>query len=227
MLQEVTIKAKKPDSTMLLRFHKVFGKPSYEFTDKKYNFNGRPNVIQAIQNQIPGLNMLFDALTNRVSIRWNRGGSPEVWVDGIKVNSINETGFFSADVISRIEVYRQNESIAFPAGLIAIFTKSFVAGSDLATADTPPAEGIKRFKMAGFYTPKKFYLPENEADAIKLFQLKKRSTIYWNPDVVTDNEGKVKIIFQAIGNPGKYRAEVVGYDENGRIIKSEKRFSIE
>ena len=171
--------------------------------------------------------MLFDALTNRVSIRWNRGGSPEVWVDGIKVNSINETGFISADVISRIEVYRPNESIAFPAGLIAIFTKSFVAGSDLVTADTPPAEGIKRFKMAGFYTPKKFYLPEKEVDATKLFQLKKRATIYWNPDVFTNSEGKAKVSFQAIGNPGNYRAEVVGYDENGRIIKSEQKFSIE
>ena len=227
VLQEVGIKAKKPDTTMLMRFHKIFGKPTYEFSDKKINFNGKLNFIQAIQNRIAGLNITFDALTGNMSMVWNRGGAPEVWVDGIKVNSINETRFVTADMIDRIEVYRQNMSMVFPTGLISIFTKSFISGSDLEVAQTPPAKGIKRFKMLGFYSPKNFYLPKNELDTAKLYQLKNRSTIYWNPDVFTNDEGRAKVSFQAIGKPGKYRIEIVGYDMNGKIIKVEKGFTID
>ncbi|MFY7909349.1 MAG: carboxypeptidase-like regulatory domain-containing protein [Emticicia sp.] len=227
LLQEVNVKAKKPDTTMLLRFHKVFGKPSYEFTDKKYNFNGKLNFIQTIQGRVPGLIMKFDAATGIVGIGWSRGGPPpEIWVDGIRVNNINEVTA-TADMIARIDVHRQNRSIIAPNGIIAIYTKNFMAGSDLSLVNTPPAEGIKRFKMAGFSTPKKFYLPENELDDTKLFQLKNRSTIYWNPDIFTNNEGKAKVSFQAIGNPGKYRVEIVGYDENGKVTKSQKTFTID
>ncbi len=226
VLDAVMVKAKKPDSSMLGKFHKLFGKPAYEFTAAKYNFNGRLNFIQALQGQIAGLNITYDGAGGRMNIAWNRGGVPEVWVDGMKMNSINDVGI-TADMIAKIEVYSQGRSVIFPSGNIAIFTKNFVAGSDLGFADVPPAEGIKRFKMAGFYTPKQFYLPNNEFDSAKIFQLENRSTIYWNPDVFSNAEGKAKVSFQAFGKPGKYRIEVVGYDEKGRIIKSEKRFRVD
>ena len=80
--------------------------------------------------------------------------------------------------------------------------------------------------MIGFYTPKKFYLPENETDATKMFQLKNRSTIYWNPMVLTDDKGKAKISFQAFGKAGNYRIEIVGYNEKGKITKMERGFNI-
>ena len=204
----------------------MFGKPAYEFTDKKYDFNGKLNFIQAIQGRIPGLIMKFDAARGIVSLSWNRGGPPpEIWVDGSQVRDINSVTA-TPYMISRIEVYRQNRSIVFPSGMISIFTKNFVAGEAVALTNTPPAEGIKRFKMAGFYTPKKFYLSKNETDATKIFQLKNRSTIYWNPAVLTDDKGKAKISFHAIGKPGNYRIEVVGYDENVKIVKMERGFSI-
>ncbi len=225
LLQEVNVKAKKPDTTMLLRFHKIFGKPAYEFTDKKYNFNGKLNFIQTIQGKVPGLNIKFDGATGVMDLTWNRGRTPEIWVDGVQMKSINET-IIDPDMISRIEVYQQNRSVVFPSGMIAIFTKNFVTGEDLTFTDTPTTEGIKRFKMIGFYTPKKFYLPENETDATKMFQLKNRSTIYWNPAVLTDDKGKAKISFQAIGKPGNYRIEVIGYNEKGKITKIERGFSI-
>jgi hypothetical protein len=225
LLQEVSVKAKKPDTTMLLRFHKMFGKPAYEFTDKKYNFNGKLNFVQAIQGKVPGLNIKFDGATGVMDLTWNRGGTPEIWVDGVQMKNINEM-LVDPDMISRIEVYQQNRSVVFPSGMIGIFTKSFIAGSNVVLNDTPPAEGFKRFKMIGFYTPKKFYLPENETDATKIFQLKNRSTIYWNPVVLTDDKGKAKISFQAIGKPGSYRIEVIGYNEKGKIIKMERGFNI-
>lgn len=227
ILQEVAIKAKKPDTTMLMRLQRIYGKPSFVFTDKQIDFNASPNLIQTLQGRVAGLIIKFDALTGVQSVVWSRGGAPQIWVDGVRMKDMTDVAsFVSPNMIARIDVHRQNTTIIAPSGIIAIYTKSFMAGSDLSPINSPPAEGIKRFKMAGFYTPKKFYLPENELDATKLFQLKNRSTIYWNPNVFSDNYGKAKLSFQAIGNPGQYRVEIVGYDADGKIIKMETRFVI-
>lgn len=229
VLQEVAIKAQKPDTTMLMRLHKFIGKPSQIFTDKKINFNAGPNFIQALQGRVVGLNIKFDALTGVQNVVWNRGGlPPEIWVDGVQMRNMTEAGsFVSPDMIARIDVHRQNTTMVAPGGIIAIYTKSFMAGSDLSLVNTPPAEGVKRFKMAGFYSPKKFYIPDNQDIETKLQQLINRSTIYWNPEVMTNNEGQAKVSFRAIGKSGKYRIEIVGYDENGKITKAEKTFSID
>ncbi|MDZ7934067.1 MAG: TonB-dependent receptor [Emticicia sp.] len=215
MLQEVTVKTKKPDTTMLMKIHKFIGRPSFVFSSEKINFNGRPNFIEAIQGKVAGLNIRFDALRGVQSVSWNRGGGvPQIWVDGVQMRSMTDAGnFLSADMIARIDVHRQNASIVAPDGIIAIYTKAFMAGSSLSLIDTPPADGIRRFMMQGFYTPRKFYEPDDEAIKNKDFQLKNRSTIYWNPDVMTNNEGDAKVSFPAIGKPGKYRIEVVGFDE--------------
>jgi CarboxypepD_reg-like domain/TonB-dependent Receptor Plug Domain len=227
MLKEVAVKAKRPDTTMLMRMHKFIGKPSFTFTDAKVNFNAGFNFIQALQGKVPGLDIKFDALTGVQSAVWSRGRAPEIWIDGVQAKSMTDAGFLSPDMIARIDVHRQNRSVVAPTGIIAIYTKAFMAGSDLSFSNTPPADGIKRFKMQGFYTPRSFYVPDIQAIEEKLNQLKSRSTIYWNPEVITDNEGNTKVSFRAVGKPGKYRIQVVGFDEYGKIVKHEKTFNLD
>jgi hypothetical protein len=227
MLEEVAVKGKKTDTTMLMRMHKFIGKPSFTLTDEKVNFNAGFKFIQALQGKVPGLDIKFDALTGVQSAVWSRGGFPEIWIDGVQVRSMTDAGFLSPDMIARIDVHRQNRTVVAPTGIIAIYTKSFMAGSDLSFTNTPPADGIRRFKMQGFHTPRNFYVPDNQAVETKLEQLKNRSTIYWNPEVITNNEGKAEVSFRVVGKPGKYRVEIVGFDEYGKITKHEKIFNLD
>ena len=47
-----------------------------------------------------------------------------------------------------------------------------------------------------------------------------RSTIYWNPSVVADTEGRAHVEFYAADSPVDYRVVVEGVCKNGVIISS-------
>ena len=47
-----------------------------------------------------------------------------------------------------------------------------------------------------------------------------RSTIYWNPSVVADAEGRAHVEFYAADSPVDYRVVVEGVCKNGMIISS-------
>lgn len=230
-LGEVSVRAKRKDTTQIMRMHKIFGKPTYEFTNKTLNFEGRFHFILALQGRIAGLEIFFDAATGNIRFRSLKHGDwqPIIWLDGIRYDDINNLNFLTNDMIARIDVYRTNSAMIVPgrsAGLIAIYTKSFIAGDDLSIINTPPADGMRRFKFNGFSKPKTFHLPDYEQDKDKMNYYENRSTIYWNPDLKTNNSGQVDAVFPAIGKSGKYRVEVVGYDENGKVVKTESNFEI-
>lgn len=44
-----------------------------------------------------------------------------------------------------------------------------------------------------------------------------RSTIHWEPNVVTDEKGKASLEFYTADGPGKYLITVEGIDLQGRI----------
>jgi hypothetical protein len=231
-LAEIAVKAKKKtDTTMVTRMHKIFGKPTYGFTDKNLRLEGRTHFIQAIQGKVAGLEVFFDASTGKIFLRSSKHGDwqPAISFDGIMYEDINDLSWVVPSTIARIDVYRTNSAMIVPgrkAGLIAIYTKTYLGGDEQAFEDIP-AEGIKRFRFDGFYTPKSFKMPDFQEDLQKMATFENRTTIYWNPDVKTDNFGEAKINLQAIGKSGKYRIEVVGYDAKGNVTKSEAGFEIE
>ncbi len=232
-LAEVAVREKRRlDTTQITRMHKIFGKPTYEFTDKDLNFEGKTHFIQAIQNKVAGLEVFIDAVTGQIRLRSLKHGDaqPVIWLDGIRYDNINQLSHLTGAMIARIDVYRTNTAMIVPkfsAGLIAIYTKSFIAGDDLGFEALPPAEGIRRFKFRGIHTPKNFYILDVQKDKLEMSGFENRSTLYWKPDLLTNHLGEAKLMLTAYGKVGTYRVEVIGYDENGRISKTTKQFEIQ
>jgi hypothetical protein len=61
-----------------------------------------------------------------------------------------------------------------------------------------------------FYSPK--YAPNSQADQTDI-----RSTVFWAPNIITDEHGKAKISFFAADNPGTYTFIIEGTDLQGHL----------
>ncbi len=78
--------------------------------------------------------------------------------------------------------------------------------------------GAVKLKLPGFATPKVFYVPkyypDNIADQI---EYNVKPVLYWNPEVVTDKNGKAEINFPVGPWQQKMQIRIEGTDLKGRI----------
>ena len=81
---------------------------------------------------------------------------------------------------------------------------------------TRKIQGVDLYKPMPFASTKQFYSPRysitDKADGKD-----QRSTIHWEPNIMTDNEGKAVISFYSADNPGTYSIMMEGSDMNGSI----------
>ena len=76
--------------------------------------------------------------------------------------------------------------------------------------------GTYVFRPMPFSLPKKFYSPKyNSNSTANLTDI--RSTIYWEPDIITDKEGKAIVKFYTTDNPGSYSLIIEGSDMQGNL----------
>jgi TonB-dependent SusC/RagA subfamily outer membrane receptor len=80
------------------------------------------------------------------------------------------------------------------------------------------APGIVTFNPKGFTISREFYSPKYDtASAGSRTDL--RTTIYWNPQVVTDKDGKAQFEFYNADEPGTYRVVIEGIDAAGHLAR--------
>ncbi|MBB5438330.1 hypothetical protein HDC92_002005 [Pedobacter sp. AK017] len=75
--------------------------------------------------------------------------------------------------------------------------------------------GTYLYKPLAFSLPKKFYSPKylNKDSSVPDI----RSTIYWEPNIITDEKGEATVSFYAAGQPSSYTIAVEGSDMNGQL----------
>jgi hypothetical protein len=89
----------------------------------------------------------------------------------------------------------------------------------------PPATNIGRMVVNGYSVQREFYSPAyNKANEGKGADL--RSTIYWNPNIVTGTEGKALVSYFTADQAGTYRAVAEGIDIDGRLARQVYTFTV-
>lgn len=78
-----------------------------------------------------------------------------------------------------------------------------------------PSKGILPITVDGFYKAREFYAPKYESKIINQPDL--RSTIYWNPELLTDKDGNSTFSFYNSDGTGTYRLLIEGIDNKGNI----------
>ena len=107
--------------------------------------------------------------------------------------------------------------------VIVITTK--MGDDDIANIKTVQHFGY--YSPAGYYKARVFYSPAYEALKTKIPYEDKRTTIYWNPEIITDKNGKASFEFFNADDKGTYRLLVEGIDNNGNIIRNILNYKVE
>lgn len=149
-----------------------------------------------------GFNIINSIRIDKISTtKVSQTAGPQAWFDTNK----QLFNYLSAEDIKSIQLYK---GCAFY--YLEITTRS---GNGPWMATT---RGTYVYRPAPLSVPKEFYSPKfNVANTSTLPDL--RSTIYWNANVITDENGKAVVSFYAADKPTSYTIKVEGTDLLGRF----------
>lgn len=201
--------------------------PRHKASERSANLNGAGNADQVISaDDLATCSSLEVCLNGRLTGVTFRGGIPYSTRSGGEMQVILDGMYVEGDMLSMtppmdvesIEVLRNVNYTAIYGsfggnGLIVITTKSGTSG--LQRNYTP--KGITTVQPQGFHIHKTFYKPIYEPDSGTTLQQDLRTTIHWEPNIVTDEKGKATFDFYTSDEAGEYLIMIEGLDVNGRL----------
>lgn len=201
------------------------------------NLNGFGNADQVItEEQLTGsgtLEMFLMGLSPSVifrdglpySIR-NDGAPMSVLVDGMEIMEQDIPTMILYDIES-VEVLISREYLILygpiaDAGLLVITTKR----GDFNSSSLNYTPGVATYVTQGYTKVGKFKSPDYSKYSEDQMKPDLRTTIYWNPHLTTDKNGKTSFDFYTSDQPGKYRMVIEGVDTEGRLGYMVKEFEV-
>ena len=137
----------------------------------------------------------------------------KVIANGLEISAGELASINSAD-LEGVEILTSasNTTIFDAAGVIIL---TFKRG----TAEIPPPAYLNRINLKGYADAREFYSPNYQEQPGNRKVSDLRSTVYWNPNVVTDGEGKATFSFFTNDEPGVFRVIIEGLDVDGRLAR--------
>ena len=196
-----------------------YSAPDYSFSTEDIENDGGTDIIDLL-SRIPGV--VIDG--NSIQIRMMSKSSPLVVIDDMPV--ILEEGESVMDVllpislndVGQLDVIKDGAKLlvfgqSSDGGVIVIYTKKGEARK------LPPSYNIKSLMPLGYQAPVEFYSPRYDSrENPVLSKPDFRTTIYWKPNVLTDDEGKAKLDFYTADDPSTYSVIIEGVSDAGRLI---------
>ncbi len=224
MLKEVVIKAKKsqkPDLSHSANLHGGGNADQVILADK---LNNCANLSDCLRGIVFGVNFAFDGTPIST-----RGGKMSVIIDGVildgnQINNLNASDIYSIEVLRTGFTKGIYGSTIQPGGALVITTKR---GVDPTYVSKEPPVGIISYSYKGYYKAKTFYTPQythpkTDAEALDL-----RNTIYWNPNMVTNQQGNASFEYYNNDSKGTYRVVIEGVDVDGNLGRQVYRYKVE
>jgi hypothetical protein len=224
MLKEVVVKDKKilvPHSSNL----RGAGNADFIMTSAELDKMNDPNLAFILQSRLMGLEFYKGVPypLRRMSLTLSKPVA--IFVDGMPADSSYLNDAIPSQ-ISSIEYLRASSAGVYGAigggGVIVVNTKN---GSEYMGPVVKP--GIITYSPKGYYLARTFYSPEYDDPKTNVTLADLRSTIYWNPNVITNKDGKAAIEFFNAGSKGNYRVVVEGIDNDGHIGRHVYRYKVE
>ncbi|MGZ3891522.1 MAG: carboxypeptidase regulatory-like domain-containing protein, partial [Mucilaginibacter sp.] len=162
---------------------------------------------QGRMSGLPGMTVIIDGMV----------------MDGSHLDDVSPTEIYSIEILRSggyLAIYGSNAS----AGAIVITTKRGGEGTGYFSSQLP--NGITTCRYTGFYKAKAFYTPKFTAPKKDTEAADLRSTIYWNPNILTDKDGKASFEYYNADTKGTYRVVVEGIDDEGKIGRQVFRYEV-
>ncbi len=174
------------------------------------------DIFAYLQGKVAGLQISQNG--GETTMRW-RDGTPQVYLDEMSTDVSMISGINVND-IAYVKVFRppfMGGSGGGSGGAIAIYTRK---GNDVKST---PGKGLNKNSVTGYTLIRQFYSPNyasfNESDK----QRDIRTTLYWNPLVVT-TAGKKEISLNFYNNDisSGFRVVIEGMTTDGRLTHLEQ-----
>lgn len=169
-----------------------------------------PTALHALQGRVGGLELRGVPPDVNLSIR---GSGKIVYllngtmrVDADYINSLSFQDVESIEVLKGVA-----EGMRYGDGVDGVISVNLAKGG----RGFIPSPGVHAFKYPGFYTAREFYSPKYDVphDSHRLEDV--RTTLYWNPRVRTDKNGKASVSFFASDVASRYAVVVEGISRDG------------
>lgn len=220
MLNEVVIKAKKAT------------------VEQSENLNGPGNADQVIfgSDLMAVCARLTDCLQGRLfgvifrndTAYLIRGGGPMLividgsYADAGFLNDLNGSDIQSIEILKNIE-YTSIYGSRGSGGVLIVTTKRGTGGA-FYKRDAP---GIITYMPKGYYKARTFYSPQYDVAGTNAMATDLRSTVFWKPNLVTDDDGKASFSYFNTDNKGSYRVVIEGIDANGNLGRKVFHYKVE
>jgi hypothetical protein len=198
------------------------------------NLKGCPSLYECVRSMMPGVienqNKLY------LARNFNSGNKTEmsIYLDGAVIDFTDLMTVNPANV-DQVEVFN-NEGLSGvnrmnnTAGVLVVSMKKAVApklDKELLNQLLTPQYSAVNFTPKGYYMARSFYSPKYDASKEGSFGGDLRTTIYWNPKVITDKATGAATfdLFNADGT-GTYRAIIEGIDSEGNIGRTVYRYTV-
>jgi hypothetical protein len=222
MLKGVEIKAKRIEEPVD-RVQRPYGKADAILTEGQFNDKGYGNLAYSLVGKVAGLIVRPES----GSIGFSRAGGQSISFGGGPLVTINDVpmGGSAYEIISSIDPstvktieFTKRLNVLYGSqganGVISIYTKQGASAEDLKTYPN-----FQKIETTGYSALREFKMPHYVSLDDKS-QVDYRSTLYWNPNVITDTKGIATVSFFASDLPGRYRVEVEGVNEHGEPVRS-------
>lgn len=209
-LEGVTVKAVKADKKKTTHYYS--GMEDVKMTSEKLEANSGLTLFQ-ILSMMPGVEVNGE----QVSIRGSNT-APAFFIDNVESININDITYLSSNDIEEISVFKGANASVFGLrggnGVIAISLKNGVEHK------TNVPISLVSVTPLGYEQPEQFYVPKYDVDSVRLAKKSDlRSTVYWNPELVSDGNGTIHVKFFTADKANDYSVVLEGISEKGEICR--------
>jgi hypothetical protein len=145
-------------------------------------------------------------------------------LDGVKINDAAIIAGLDPHNVEKIDVVKDKYAIGdyFFDGILNVITKS----ADFSCITLP--EYMVRFPYRVIDPVLSFQMPDYSSEALINNSIPDfRNTLYWNPCLTPDEEGRIMLEFWTSDILGNYEINLQGINSEGEIISERKSFRIE
>lgn len=218
-LQEVVVKSKVKSPLQILESKYTSGLfsggdgYSFDLSDDASSM-GAQDVLSYLQGKVAGL--MISGSGTQTSLSW-RGGTPDLFMNEMKM-AIDQVQNIPVSNIAYIKVFRPpffGSMGGGAGGAIAIYTKR----GKSTTRNPDNVKGMENTILGGYSIFKEFYNPNYDKPTAN-FDADIRTTLYWNPYVLTNRRSpRVKIEFYNNDSSKKLQVVLEGVNSNGKLAR--------
>jgi hypothetical protein len=240
----------KPDPAFISKLsvnhqvQKIYGNPDIGNQQKAVfkpvtptRFYGKPDIelVLAYYIKLPVMSEIFFELLPGVSLKTKKTGDeisiiyrigdiqyttlPCLMIDGVIIKDASLIENLDPEIVEKIDVIKENYLVGryFFPGILNVITKA----GDFSCVSLP--DYMIRMPYRVLDPVNSFISPDYSSGQTKESRIPDyRNTLYWNPAVKTDKNGKARIEFWSSDNKADYVINVQGITKDGKAFSGKK-----